>query len=140
LRLFTQKIVVLRHTSFIVSPRFLDAGALHFRQLSSLARAGTQKTLILRSWKLSTCYSPGAASSVLRPTPFPPLPSCNALPLPAYTTADVALKWQPSDATTLALHGHNIFNRHYYSTVYYNEKQWFVGESRRVLFTIDHRF
>ena len=62
------------------------------------------------------------------------------LTLPAYTTADLALKWQPSDATTLALHGHNIFNRHYYSTVYYNEKQWFVGESRRVLFTIDHRF
>ena len=64
----------------------------------------------------------------------------NDLTLPAYTTADLALKWQPSDATTLALHGHNIFNRHYYSTVYYNEKQWFVGESRRVLFTIDHRF
>ena len=82
MRLFTQKIVVLRHISFIVSPRFLDAGALHFRQLSSPARAGTQKTLILRSWKLSTCYSPGAASSVLRPTPFPPLPICNALPTP----------------------------------------------------------
>ncbi len=64
----------------------------------------------------------------------------NDLTLSAYTTADLALKWQPSDATTLALHGHNIFNRHYYSTVYYNEKQWFVGESRRVLFTIDHRF
>lgn len=64
----------------------------------------------------------------------------NDLTLPAYTTADLALTWQPSDATTLALHGHNLFNRHYYSTVYYNEKQWFVGESRRVLFTIDHRF
>lgn len=64
----------------------------------------------------------------------------NDLTLPAYTTADLALTWRPSDATTLALHGYNIFNRHYYSTVYYNEKQWFVGESRRVLFTIDHRF
>ena len=52
MRLFTQKIVVLRHISFIVSPRFLDAGALHFRQLSSPARAGTQKTLILRSWNM----------------------------------------------------------------------------------------
>jgi len=35
---------------------------------------------------------------------------------------------------------HTPSTRHYYSTVYYNEKQWFVGESRRVLFTIDHRF
>ena len=40
----------------------------------------------------------------------------------------------------LQINADNIFNRHYYSTVYYNEKQWFVGESRRVLFTIDHRF
>lgn len=64
----------------------------------------------------------------------------NDTKLPAYTTADISLQWRPTPSTTLALYGQNIFDRLYYSTVYYNETQWFVGESRRILFTINHRF
>ncbi len=64
----------------------------------------------------------------------------NTLELPAYTTVDLALQWQPRTDLTLALHGFNIFDRHYAQTAYYNQTQWLQGPGRRLELTANYRF
>lgn len=64
----------------------------------------------------------------------------NALELPAYTTADLALQWQASKDLRFALRGFNIFDRQYTETVYYNATQWLQGPGRRVELTANYRF
>ncbi len=66
--------------------------------------------------------------------------NANTLVLPAYTTVDLALQWQASASTTLALHGFNAFDKRFFSTAYYTTTQWFVGEGRRTELTLNHRF
>lgn len=66
--------------------------------------------------------------------------NANTLKLPAYTTADLALQWQASAATTLTLRSFNLFDKRYFSTAYYTTSQWLVGEGRRVELTLNHRF
>lgn len=66
--------------------------------------------------------------------------NANTLKLPAYTTADLALQWKATKATTFTLRGFNIFDKHYFTTSYYTNTQWFVGEGRRVELTLNHRF
>ncbi len=46
-----KKVVVLRHTSFIVSLGFLRTDAHFRRKLRARGATGLQKALILRSWK-----------------------------------------------------------------------------------------
>lgn len=66
--------------------------------------------------------------------------NANTLVLPAYTTTDLALRWQVTPDTTLTLRGFNVFNKRYYTTAYYTNTQWFVGDGRRVELTAYHRF
>lgn len=66
--------------------------------------------------------------------------NANTLKLPAYTTADVAVQWRVQPATTLTLRGFNVFDKYYFTTAYYTNTQWFVGEGRRVELTLNHRF
>jgi len=66
--------------------------------------------------------------------------NANTLELPAYTTADLALQWRATPATTLTLRGFNVFDKYYFTTAYYTTNQWFVGEGRRVELTLNHRF
>ncbi|MGU3628861.1 TonB-dependent receptor [Comamonas sp. C24C] len=66
--------------------------------------------------------------------------NANTLKLPAYTTADLALQWKATKATTLTVRGFNLFDKHYFTTSYYTNTQWFVGEGRRVELTLNHRF
>ena len=66
--------------------------------------------------------------------------SANRLALAAYTTADLALQWQASAATTLTLRGFNVLDSHYFTTAYYTGTQWFAGEGRRCELTLHHRF
>ncbi|SFQ14957.1 iron complex outermembrane recepter protein [Variovorax sp. OK605] len=66
--------------------------------------------------------------------------NANTLALPAYTTTDLALRWQVTPDTTLTLRGFNVFNKRYYTTAYYTNTQWFVGDGRRVELTAYHRF
>ena len=66
--------------------------------------------------------------------------NANTLALPAYTTADLALQWQASADTTLALRGFNVCDRQFFSTAYYTTTQWFVAQGRRVEMTLHHRF
>ncbi|HUG59986.1 MAG TPA: TonB-dependent receptor, partial [Candidimonas sp.] len=54
----------------------------------------------------------------------------NTLKLPAYTTTDLALQWQPKRDLTLTLRGFNVFDKHYAETAYYNQTQWFQGPGR----------
>ncbi len=64
----------------------------------------------------------------------------NTLVLPAYTTADLALQWQATACTTLALRGFNVFDKAFFSTAYYTTTQWFAGTGRRTELTLNHRF
>lgn len=66
--------------------------------------------------------------------------NANTLKLPAYTTTNLALQWQATPDTLLALRGFNVFDKHYFTTAYYTTSQWFVGEDRRVELTLNHRF
>lgn len=66
--------------------------------------------------------------------------NANTLKLPSYTTADLALQWKATPATSLTLRGFNMFDKQYFSTAYYNTSQWLVGEGRRVELTVNHRF
>lgn len=66
--------------------------------------------------------------------------NANTLKLPAYTTADLALQWKAGADTTLTLRGFNVFDRRYFTTAYYTNSQWFVGEGRRYEVTLNHRF
>lgn len=64
----------------------------------------------------------------------------NTLQMPAYTTTDLALQWQPERNTTLTLRGFNVFDRQYAQTAYYNATQWLQGPGRRVELTANYRF
>lgn len=66
--------------------------------------------------------------------------NANTLKLPAYTTTDLALQWRVQPATSVTLRGFNVFDKRYYTTAYYTNTQWFVGEGRRVELTLNHRF
>jgi len=66
--------------------------------------------------------------------------AANTLELPAYTTADLALQWRATAATSIALRGYNIFDKLYYTTAYYTPTQWLVGEGRKVEVVLNHRF
>ena len=66
--------------------------------------------------------------------------NANALKLPAYTTADLALQWKAGADTTLTLRGFNVFDKRFYTTAYYTTTQWLVGEGRRYELTLNHRF
>ncbi|MDR6524378.1 iron complex outermembrane receptor protein [Variovorax paradoxus] len=66
--------------------------------------------------------------------------NANTLTLPAYTTTDLALRWQLTPDTTVTLRGFNVFNKRYYTTAYYTNTQWFVGDGRRFELTAHHRF
>ena len=66
--------------------------------------------------------------------------NANTLRMPAYTTTDLALRYQATPRTSLALRGFNVFDKRYYSTAYYTPTQWLVGPDRRVELVLDHRF
>jgi iron complex outermembrane receptor protein len=66
--------------------------------------------------------------------------NANALKLPAYTVTDLALQWQTTPATSIALRGFNVFDRYYFTSSYYTTTQWFVGEGRRVQLSLNHKF
>lgn len=66
--------------------------------------------------------------------------NANTLKLPAYTTADLALQWQPQRDTTVSLRAFNVLDKVYWSTSYYTNTQWFVGEGRRVELVLNQRF
>lgn len=66
--------------------------------------------------------------------------NANAWALPAYTVADAAVQWQPADRTTVTLRGFNVFDTHYFTTAYYMNTQWFVGEGRRIELSLNHKF
>jgi len=66
--------------------------------------------------------------------------NANTLTLPAYTTTDLALRWQVTPDTTVTLRGFNVFNKRYYTTAYYTNTQWLVGDGRRFELTAHHRF
>lgn len=66
--------------------------------------------------------------------------SSNSIRLPGYTTVDLALHWQATDATRLSLRAANVFDRYYFTTAYYSGTQWLVGEGRRVQLTVNHKF
>ncbi len=66
--------------------------------------------------------------------------NANTLKMPAYTTTDMGLQWQAARDTTVSLHGFNVFDKHYFSTAYYNQTQWLYGPGRRVELTVKHAF
>ena len=66
--------------------------------------------------------------------------NANSIELPAYTTTDLALRWDVSRATTITARGYNVFDRAYFTTAYYTDTQWFYGPSRRFELTLNHRF
>ncbi|WP_296943020.1 TonB-dependent siderophore receptor [uncultured Massilia sp.] len=66
--------------------------------------------------------------------------NANRLRMPAYTTADLSLRWKLAAQTSLTLHGANLFDKRYYATAYYTPTQWLVGPDRRVELVLDHRF
>lgn len=66
--------------------------------------------------------------------------NANTLVLPAFTTTDLALQWKANADTTVSLRGFNVFDKLYYTTAYYTNTQWFVGEGRRAELTLHRRF
>lgn len=66
--------------------------------------------------------------------------NANTLKLPAYTSTDLALQWQATQATTLTLRANNVFDKHYFTTAYYTNTQWLYGPGREVQLTMNHRF
>nr|WP_255581801.1 TonB-dependent receptor [Cupriavidus sp. AU9028] len=64
----------------------------------------------------------------------------NSLRMPSYTTTDLLLQWRPRKDLTLSLRGFNVFDRHYFTTAYYNQTQWLQGPGRRVELTANYRF
>jgi len=66
--------------------------------------------------------------------------NANTLKLPTYATADLALQWKATTATTLTLRGNNVFDKRYYTTAYYNSTQWLAGPGREVQLSVNHRF
>ena len=66
--------------------------------------------------------------------------NANTLVLPAYTTTDLALRWQTGPDTTLTARGYNVFDKAYFATAYYSPTQWLYGPGRRFELTLNHRF
>jgi iron complex outermembrane receptor protein len=66
--------------------------------------------------------------------------NANTLELPAYTSTDLALQWRTTPATTVKLHGFNVFDKRSITTSYYTNTQWFVAHGRRVELTLNQRF
>jgi iron complex outermembrane receptor protein len=66
--------------------------------------------------------------------------NANTLAMPSYTTTDLALQWQATPKTRVALRGVNIFDKQYYTTAYYTATQWFSGPGRQVELTVHHQF
>jgi iron complex outermembrane receptor protein len=66
--------------------------------------------------------------------------NANTLVMPSYTTTDLALQWQATPDTRVALRGLNIFDKQYFNTAYYNATQWFSGPGRQVELTVHHQF
>ncbi|WP_308921199.1 TonB-dependent receptor [Janthinobacterium sp. J1-1] len=66
--------------------------------------------------------------------------SANRIAMPAYATADLALRWQAAPDTTVSLRAANVFDKHYFTTAYYTSNQWFNGPGRSVEATVHHRF
>lgn len=66
--------------------------------------------------------------------------TANTSKRPSYTTTDLAAIWQVDPATTLALRGFNVFDRYYFTSVYYYNNQYLVGEGRRFEVTLNHKF
>ncbi|OWT80435.1 TonB-dependent siderophore receptor [Achromobacter sp. HZ28] len=64
----------------------------------------------------------------------------NTLEMAAYTTTDLALKWQPRRDLAFTLRGFNVFDRHYTTTAYYNATQWLYDDGRRVELTMNYKF
>lgn len=66
--------------------------------------------------------------------------SANQLKLPAYTTVDLALQWQPTLRTTVYARVFNALDKHYVTTSYYTTTQWLYGPGRQFELTVHHRF
>ncbi|KAF1042740.1 MAG: Ferripyoverdine receptor [Herbaspirillum frisingense] len=66
--------------------------------------------------------------------------NANTLKLPAYTTTDLALRWQATTATTVTLRANNVLDKHYFTTAYYTATQWLYGPGREVQLSVNHRF
>ncbi|MGY8526412.1 TonB-dependent receptor [Paracidovorax citrulli] len=64
----------------------------------------------------------------------------NTLRMASYTTTDLLLQWRARKDLTLSLRGFNVFDRHYFTTAYYNQTQWLQGPGRRVELTANYRF
>lgn len=64
----------------------------------------------------------------------------NTLEMAAYTTTDLALKWQARRDLSFTLRGFNVFDRHYTTTAYYNATQWLYDDGRRVELTMNYKF
>ena len=66
--------------------------------------------------------------------------NADTLTLPAYTTADLALRWAMNPDTDLTARVYNVTDRAYFTTAYYHDTQWFYGPGRRFELTLSHRF
>jgi len=66
--------------------------------------------------------------------------NANTLELPPYVTTDMALRWDAGPATSITLHGNNIFDKAYFTGTYYNPTQWLYGSGRQFELTLHHRF
>lgn len=66
--------------------------------------------------------------------------NANTLALPAYTTTDLALRWDMSKDTTITARGYNVFDKAYFTNAYYSDTQWLYGPGRRLELTLNHRF
>lgn len=66
--------------------------------------------------------------------------TANTLTMPSYTTTDLALQWQATPQTRVALRGFNVFDKQYFTTAYYTGTQWFNGAGRQVELTVNHQF
>lgn len=88
-------------------------------------------------WKLSPEWN---VSGGLRHVGKRYADNANTLALPAYTSTDLALQWRAAPATTIKLHGFNVFDRQSITTAYYTTTQWFVAQGRRVELTLNQQF
>ena len=66
--------------------------------------------------------------------------SANRIAMPAYATADLALRWQAAPDTTVSLRAANVFDKQTFTTAYYTTNQWFSGPGRSVEATVHYGF
>lgn len=66
--------------------------------------------------------------------------SANRIAMPAYATADLALRWQAAPDTTVSLRAANVFDKQTFTSAYYTTNQWFSGPGRSVEATVHYRF